>query len=148
MMKIGREIKTNLTKNYNVIFGSVNNRDPKALYISISAWGELRDDSDINYIRVVRRLNKAIKQNLFDFFSTRKNCEFRKEMSIVDLDIRESGIRYGKRSFMNCEITLYLSDESLVIGDFINNTLTEVATHVINEVFETNEVFKFQKKKK
>ena len=39
-MKNGKELKINNFKNYNVVFGSINNKHSKAVYINISAWAE------------------------------------------------------------------------------------------------------------
>ena len=64
-MKTGKEIKTNNFKNYNVTFGSVNNKNPKAIYINISSWAEPIEDEDTNYNLSIRALNKKIKQTLF-----------------------------------------------------------------------------------
>jgi hypothetical protein len=108
-MKTGKEIKSNRFKNYNVVFGSVNNKKPKAIYINISAWVDPIDEKGVNYNQIIRTLNKKLKQNLFNYFISENNDVFDKDRTIVDLDIRESGIRYGKRSFMNCEITLFLN---------------------------------------
>jgi hypothetical protein len=43
--------------------------------------------------------------------------EFDLDKTIVDLDIRESGIRFGKRSFINCEVTLFLDTNMSVTSD-------------------------------
>jgi hypothetical protein len=146
-MKTGKEIKMITFKNYNVIFGSVNNKHPKALYIDISAWAEPQYDAEINYNRVIKDLNKKIKQLLFNLFDSNTNTYFSKNKSIIDLDIRESGIRYGKRSFINCEITLFLNTEMPVNSEEMNIILTNITNTVINKTFDDNKIFKFYKRK-
>ena len=68
-MKTGKEIKTNRFKNYNVVFGSVNNKNPKAIYINISAWVDPIEEEAVNYNQVLRGLNKKLKQSIFNYFN-------------------------------------------------------------------------------
>jgi len=146
-MKIGKELKMNNFKNYNIVFGSVNNRHPKAVYINVSAWADPQSEDYENYTRIIRELNKRVKQSLYNIFMSDDETEFLKDRTIVDLDIRESGIRYGKRSFMNCEITLFLNTEIPVNSERMKPMLDDVMDKVINSTFEDNKYFKFYKKK-
>jgi len=146
-MKTGKEVKTNIFKNYNVTFGSVNNKNPKAIYINISSWAEPIDDDNVNYTSSIRSLNKKIKQTLFNVFDSDNECLFDKQRTIVDLDIRESGIRYGKRSFMSCEVTLYLFNEHSITSTYMKENLEVLTDYLIKNVFENNKTFKFNKKK-
>ena len=143
-MKLGKEVKVATFKNYNVVYGSVNNK----VYINISAWAEPTDEDETNYNRVIRELNKKIKQNLFNLFDSCSDCEFIKDRTIVDLDIRESGIKYGNRSFTNCEITLFLNNEIPVNSDMMRPMLDEVVNMLLDDVFDNNKTFKFHRRKK
>jgi hypothetical protein len=147
-MKTGKEIKNNEFKNYSVVFGTVNNKNPKTIYINISAWGQPNHDYEINYNRSIRNLNKKVKQMIYDYFNHSNNITFDKDRTIVDLDIRESGIRFGKRSFMSCEITLYSNVEIPINTDEMKNNLNNITNKVIDDVFNKNDVFTFYKKKK
>ena len=54
-----------------------------------------------------------------------------KKYNIIDLDIRSSGIKEGKRSFMNLEITLFLNEEnenfkSLILRNKIKNIIGQI----------------------
>jgi len=146
-MKTGKEIKNNNFKNYNVVFGSVNNKNPKAVYINISAWAEPLEEEGVNYTRSIKDINKKIKNVLFSHFYSESDSDFVRNDTIVDLDIRESGIRYGKRSFMNCEITLFLHTELPVNSDKMSYNLDRITPMVIKSVFDENKTFKFHKKK-
>lgn len=146
-MKTGKEIKSNRFKNYNVVFGSVNNKNPKAIYINISAWVDPIEETGVNYNQIIRTINKRLKQSLFNHFIDGDDYVFDKDRTIVDLDIRESGIRYGKRSFMNCEITLFLNTEIPVTSEYMKERLTVISDVVIKSNFENNKTFKFHKKK-
>jgi len=146
-IKTGKELKINNFKNYNIVLGSVNNRHPKAVYLNISAWAEPQSDIEVSYTRIIRDINKKLKQSLFNLFHLDEDTEFLKDRTIVDLDIRESGIRYGKRSFMNCELTLFLNSEIPINSDKMQPMLDSIIHTVITETFEENKNFKFHKKK-
>lgn len=147
-MKTGKEVKSSQFKEYNVIFGSVNNKNAKSVYINISAWAQPKSDEEINYSRLIRNINKNIKQKIYDLLDADSKTIFQKERTIVDLDIRESGIRYGKRSFMSCEVTLFTNVEIPVNSDIMKEMLTDISYNVIHYIFEDSDNFKFYKRKK
>jgi len=147
MIKNGKELKVNNFKNYNITLGSVNNKNSKSVYINISGWAEPQDSEITYYTRIIKDINKKIKQSLFNKFDSEINTEIKKENTIVDLDIKESGIKYGKRSFMNCEITLFLNTELPINSTYMKNKLEDIVDMVINTTLENNKFFKFYKKK-
>jgi hypothetical protein len=146
-MKNGKEIKITKNKNYNVVLGSVNNRNSKAIYINISAWSEPQQEENVQYLRVIKDINKKVKQTLFSVLSSSEETDFNKNNFIVDLDIRESGIRYGKRSFMSCEVTLFLKNEQSVNSEYMLDKLNYIVDSILKSSFEQNKCFKFYKKK-
>ena len=104
MLKTGKQMKLELFKNYKITSGTIDNKNPKAMYVTISAWGKPKNDIEINYSDVIRKMNKQIKSNLFDNLN---KTLFDSNRTIVDLDMRNSGISFDKKSYMNCEITLF-----------------------------------------
>ena len=53
-MKRGKEITLDVSSNYKVKLGTVDNKNSKSIYISLSAWGELLPTNDIiNYDGVI-----------------------------------------------------------------------------------------------
>jgi hypothetical protein len=146
-MKTGKEVKVATFKNYNVVYGSVNNKHSKAVYISISAWAEPKDEYEINYNRVIREFNKKIKQSVYNLLDEDMSTEFIKDRTIVDLDIRESGIKFGKRSFTNCELTLSLKNEIPVNSELMRPMLDDITKMLLDDVFNNNKSFKFHRKK-
>ena len=147
-MKTGKELKIKKFKDYSVTFGSVNNKNPKSIYISISSWAEPKYQEGINYHREIKELNKKIKQLLFNNFNSNPESDFLKDLSIVDLDIRESGIKYGKRSFLNCEITLFLKNQMSVESEQMAYNMNVIVPTIIKNIFENNKIFYFHKRKK
>lgn len=146
-MKTGKELKVTKHKNYNISFGSINNKHSKAAYINLSTWAEPIDDGVVSYNRVIKDINKKIKQGLYNLFNNEFETQILKDRTIVDLDIRESGIKFGKRSFMNCEITLFMDSEIPVNSEHMKEKLDNVISMVVNSIFEPNKTFNFHKKK-
>lgn len=147
-MKTGKELKIDSFKKYNVVYGSVNHKNPKAIYINISSWAEPKNSDDINYSRSIKELHKKIKQSVYNHFDDSNLIDFNKERTIVDLDIRESGIKFGKRSFMSCELTLFLENEIPISSDIMKPYINDILYNIIELSFETNKFFNFHKKKK
>lgn len=142
-MKTGKELKINNFKEFNIVFGSINNKHPKAIYISISSWIDPKENVNINYVREIKNINKNLKQTLFNYFDSDINSIFEKDNTIVDLDIRESGIKFGKRSFMNCEITLFLTTEIQANSEKMKSILNKLIPLIIDKVFKPNKIFNF-----
>jgi hypothetical protein len=138
--------KLNLFNNYEVKFGSINAKNPKVIYLNISAWGDPINIGEVDYRRCVRLINKMVKQSIYRYLTkVDKNC-FMEDKTIVDIDIRDSGIQKGKRSYMNCEVTLFLENEN-ILNDIIKEKTTNIIKLVIKE-FDDNKYFKFYKRKK
>ena len=146
-MKKGKELKVNQFKNYNVVYGSVDNKNPKALYINISAWAEPRNEDETRYGRVIRNFDKKIRQAVYNFLGESKTGLFSKDRTVVDFDIKESGVKFGKRSFANCEITLYLVNELSLTTEYLQEIITDLINNVIKTNFENSRDFNFHKKK-
>jgi len=146
MMKKGKEIKLGKAyMNYKVISGTVDSKNPTSVYINISAWGEPTNEDIEQYTTVISLLKKDVKAHLFTILP----LSFNKQRSIVDLDMRESGITYGKRSYMSCEITLYQNPRNgkLLVADELKKTMGQITDKIIKEVLDEYRYFKFHKKK-
>ena len=147
-MKKGKELKVENFKDYNIVYGSVNNKNPKAIYINISSWAEPKNNTDINYNRIIKDNDKSIRQIIFNFLNNNQFAPFHKERTIVDFDMRESGVKYGKKSFVNCEITLYLRYEIPVNSYMLKPIVDDLIENIVKIGFDDNDHFRFHKKKK
>ena len=144
-MKKGKELKINTFEKYNVYYGSVNNKEPKTLYINISAWAEPKVDDDVNYSRVIKDLDKIVRQFIYN--EVDNTCPmFLKEKTIVDFDIKESGIKYGKKSFMNCEITLFMKHGLPINTEDVKLNLDNLINIIVDNI-DKSKYFKFYKTK-
>ena len=145
MKKVAKKIDISNHKNFKVHFGTMDRIKSNSLYISMSSWANPKVQTNLDYDKVLRRLNKKIKENIY---SNLNKDLFNDKFIIVDLDLRTSGIKYDKRSFMNCEITLYKktsdSIEEVLIGEEIGGLINST----IKNVFDKSEYFSFHKTKK
>jgi hypothetical protein len=144
-MKLGKELKLDLLKNYKTKLGTVNNKESKSIYINLTAWGEIKNhDENINYDFILNNLRKKIKQNLNnnidkDFFFN--------DRYIVDLDMRTSGFNPEKRSFMSCEITLFQKKGLPINQPNLMETSKNVIYNVVENCLDNNDYFTFYKTK-
>jgi len=145
-MKKGKEIRLKLKENYNVKLGTVNNKDPKSIYLNITAWGDpINYDESNNYVSIINRLKKQIKSKLYENLDKDR---YYSNSYIVDLDMRHSGIKDNKRSFMSCEITLYQKEKLSVTDNKLQTESKKIISEIIENCLESNTDFKFYKSKK
>lgn len=147
-MKKGKELKIDKYDNYNAVYGSVDNKNSRAVYINISAWAEPKKADVQSYNRIIKDFNKKLKRTLYSINQDDSHPKFIIDKSIVDLDIRESGVRYGKRSFTNCEVTLFFDSEISTNTKSLKPMIVGTTDTLIDSVFETSEYFKYYKRKK
>jgi hypothetical protein len=145
-MKRGKEISLSLPYEYNVVSGTVDNRQPKSIYIQISAWGKPKVDKEENYESIIRQKSKRVKKKLFEILNSDER--FHKDRCIVDFNMASSGISYNKRSFMSVELTLFQKEPFIQVNsEEIYPTLTKISSKIIKDVFEVDEDFQFYRRK-
>lgn len=128
-MKKGKSVKMNVSNTFKSVYGTVDSKNLKSLYINIQSWVTPKDDLE-SWNRVVGNLSRELKHTVFESINTNI---FTKN-SIVDLDLRTSGISSGKKSFFNLEINLYLEKEL----DFKSNEIKESVKKIVRNIQKTN----------
>mgnify|MGYP000903861106 CR=1 FL=1 len=128
-MKKGKSVKLNLFSPIKSVYGTVDSKNLKSLYINIQSWVSPKFDHN-NWNRVVCNLNREIKHSVFKSIDT----NLFKENSIVDLDLRTSGISHGKKSFFNLEVNLYTNQEF----DFKSIELKESVKKIVRSIIRDN----------
>ena len=127
-----------------MVFGTIDKHTAKTIYIRISGWGNPIDYDDENdYNSIIRKYDKRIKTYLYK----NSNLDILNNMSMVDMDMRESGITQNKSSFMSCEITLFQKNLHLLTDDILKNELIKLSKHICDEIINRDIHFKFFKKK-
>jgi hypothetical protein len=128
-MKKGKSVKLNLYNPIKSVYGTVDSKDLKSVYINIQSWVTPKYDTD-NWNRVVCNLSREIKHSVYNSITT----EIFQEKSIVDLDLRTSGISHGKKSFFNLEVNLYTNIEL----DFKSHEIKESIKKIVKNIFKNN----------
>jgi len=142
-MKKGKSVKLNLYNPIKSVYGTVDSKNLKSVYINIQSWVTPKQEYD-NWNRVVSNLGREIKHSVFESI----NQKLFQEKSIVDLDLRTSGISHGKKSFFNLEINLYTNSEM----DFKSPEIKDSVKMIVNSIFrnniQQNKYFEFSTSKK
>jgi hypothetical protein len=66
-----------------------------------------------------------------------------KENSIVDLDLRTSGISHGKKSFFNLEVNLYTNQEFDFKSPELKESIKKIVRNIIRDNVMENKYFDF-----
>jgi hypothetical protein len=128
-MKKGKSVKLNLYNPIKSSYGTVDSKNLKSVYINIQSWVTPKFEHD-NWNRVVCNLSREIKHSVYNSITT----EIFQEKSIVDLDLRTSGISHGKKSFFNLEVNLYTNIEL----DFKSYEIKESIKKIVKNIFKNN----------
>jgi hypothetical protein len=137
-MKKGKSVKLNLYNPIKSVYGTVDSKNLKSLYINIQSWVTPKFEHD-NWNRVVCNLSRDIKHSVFNSI----NHELFKEQSIVDLDLRTSGISHGKKSFLNLEVNLYTNNEIDFKSPEIKDSVKKIIKNIFKENVIQNKYFEF-----
>ncbi len=128
-MKKGKTSKILGFNNAKILYGTINSLELKSIYIIVQTWVEPKDEYE-NWQRIVLNLSREIKHIVHNNLDRL----FFKNNFIVDLDLRPSGIYYGKRSFVNLDINLYLNPLQI---DFKSIRLRESIKKIVNNIFDS-----------
>ncbi len=142
-MKKGKSVKLKLFTPIKSSYGTVDSKNLKSLYINIQSWVTPKIDSN-NWNRVVGILSREIKHSVFNSINT----EFFREQSIVDLDLRTSGISSGKKSFFNLEVNLYVKSTLDFKSKEVKESVKNIVKSIYRNVISNNNHFEFSLTKK
>jgi hypothetical protein len=141
-MKKGKSVKISGFKDFKINYGTVDFKSMKSVYLVIQAWVEPIVDLE-SWSSVVNNLRRDVKHKLLDSI----DLNIFNNQTIVDLDIRTSGIQLGKRSFMNLEITFFLDSHIDFKSEALNKSLVNICKYIIKKSFKSNRYFSFHQSK-
>jgi len=142
-MKKGKTAKLNGFNDVKASYGTVDSKEFKSIYLNLQSWVTPKDDYD-NWNRIVSNLHRGIKHTVHNNLN---NKMFTHNI-IVDLDLRTSGISYGKKSFMNLEITLFLKQEIDFKSTELKESLKTITKEIYIEDLKKNNYLSFTTSKK
>lgn len=142
-MKKGKSVKMNLSDSFKTVYGTVDSKNLKSLYINLQSWVTPKAELE-NWNRVVCNLSREIKHTVFESINT----EIFSKNSIVDLDLRTSGISTGKKSFFNLEINLYLEKPAEFKSQEVKDSIKYLIKTINSNNISKNNYFDFSLTKK
>jgi len=145
MLKQGREVKTHISDVFRTSYGTVDMSSLKSIFLNLSTWAEPVEEKEC-WVRPIKKFKNHIKNTVHRQLSY---TPF-KDIAIVDLDLRASGVKQGKRSFMKCEVTLFLDSKQKynIKSTEISSPITNLTTSIIKDSLLPSTIFKFHTTKK
>ena len=137
-MKKGKTSKISGFRTSKLTYGTVDSKEFKSLYLNIQTWVEPKKEVD-NWSRLVLNTNRSIKHSVYNNLD---KVMF-DDKFIVDMDLRTSGLQPKKKSFMNLEINLFLSQDIDFKSIKLKRSLKKLTKDIYDNVFIKNENFKF-----
>jgi hypothetical protein len=141
-MKTGKFITLGYYDNVKIGYGTVDYKNLKTIYVKLNSWVE-PEDMDDEFNELLSKTKRKIKLRIYDL----KSDLFKRE-SIVDLDVRTKGIKLGKKSFINLEITLFTQKHFDIRTKELKNIIKTLVEDVINSDLDNKNLFNFSKNKK
>lgn len=142
-MKKGKSVRLNLFNSIKTNYGTVDSKNLKSIYINIQSWVTPKEETE-NWNRIVCNLSREIKHSVYESI----NRNLFDERSIVDLDLRTSGISHGKKSFFNLEINLYTTSELDFKSSSVKDSIKSVVKTLYKNNIKDNKYFTFSLVKK
>lgn len=142
-MKKGKSVKLNLYNPIKSMYGTVDSKNLKSIFINIQSWVTPKEEYE-NWNRIVGNLSRSIKHSVFNS----NLSEVFTNKTIVDLDLRVSGISSGKKSFFNLEVNLYTNEIVDFKSEKLKTEIKKIIKNIYSDNIEKNEYFFFSKFKK
>ena len=137
-MKKGKTSKINGFRTSKVIYGTVDSKEFKSLYLNLQTWVEPKNEYE-NWNRITQNMCRSIKHSVFEHVDKSLfDSKF-----IVDMDLRTSGLQLKKKSFMNLEINLFLLEPIDFKDMKLKRKLKNIIKGIYDDVLNKNENFKF-----
>jgi len=141
-MKTGKFITLGYCNNVKVGYGTVDHKKLKTVYVKLNSWLE-PENEDEEFDSIISKTKRKIKLRIYDL-----QTEYFKKESIVDLDVRTKGIKLGKKSFLNLELTLFTEKPFDIRSDEIKDLMEKLCDDIINLDLDNKILFNFHQNKK
>jgi len=144
-MKSGKFINLKVNEQFKCGYGTVDSKNLKSIYSKITCWLE-PTSTPSNWNGVIGGLKRKISSKLTE--SLNITDKFKTDRFIVDLDIRSSGLEVGKKSFMNCEITLFTKDNYEIRDIDFKTDVENIVSNIIEDSILEYDKFTYYKSKR
>ena len=140
-MKTGKFITLGFCNNVKIGYGTVDYKNLKTIYIKLNSW--IEPENCVKFNESLSKSKRKIKLRIREL-----NTDFFKKDSIVDLDVKTKGMKLGKRSFLNLEITLFTQKIFDIKEKKIKTLIKNLIEDIIKSDLEDKNLFNFHKNKK
>jgi hypothetical protein len=140
LIKLGKQVKLPADAHFTIKYGTINALEPKAIFVSIHSWATPKHN--LRFDRKLRHLTHSVKDKIHDEI----NYKVFHEKYIADFDLRASGLRKNKQSFLAIEITLYPRTVIPFPSDIYDSNITTMVNNILADV-KKNKHFTFTSKK-
>ena len=141
-MKTGKFIALGYYNDVKVGYGTVDHKKLKTIYIKLNSWLAPENEDD-DFDHIILKSKRNIKTRIYDLQS-----DLFKREAIVDLDVRTKGIRVGKKSFLNLEITLFTDKQFDIRTEETKFFMEKLCQNIIVDDLDNENLFNFHKNKK
>lgn len=142
-MKKGKTVKLDLFKDAKCYYGSVDTTELKTIYLVLQTWVVPTRDME-RWNSIVGVISRTIKHKILEKY----NKDIFKQNFIVDMDLRTSGIKMSKSSFLNLEVTFFTKDNIDFKSDFLCDELKNLIRCIHSDVLSKSKYFNIQYSKK
>ena len=139
----GKTSKLNVFDDAKCYYGTVDSKELKSIYVVLQTWVEPLDEYS-NWNRITGEIKRQMLHTLLEVVDT--NTFERKQ--IVDLDLRTSGIQVNKKSFLNLEITLFVTNKTIDFKSiFLRDKIKQIIQSIYKDDLKNSKYFTLSKTK-
>lgn len=113
-----------LLEDFTTKINTFNNKVPKCIFTEIKSW--IKPNVEYDFERLPQQLEKKIKQQIYN----KLNKDLFKEKFILDFDLRSSGLKKNKLSFLKINLSLFPN----TLLPFLNENHREEIEKLIKEI--------------
>lgn len=141
LKKLGKQIKLPENDNFVAKYGTINALKPQSIFITIQSWATPKHN--LRFKKKLRSLTINTKNNIRELV----NYDVFYDKYILDFDIRESGLKKDKPSFLSIELTLYPKNQVSFPSDIYNKNIEYLIRNLTSNI-KRDRSFSFSAKKK
>ena len=138
-MKKGKTSKLDLFEDAKCYYGSVDTTELKSIYLVLQTWVIPKMEKE-NWNTTVGSVTRTIKHKILE----KINRDLFKEYFIVDMDLRTSGIKLTKSSFLNLEITLFTKNNIEFKSEDLSKEMSKIIKEIHNKILSNSKYFTIQ----
>lgn len=142
-MKRGKNVNLKVSPLVKSLYGTVDHSNFKSFFIVLRTWVMPKGESE-NWQSLINAFSKKVKNSVY----TKLNFSSFHDNIILDVDLRASGLKRGKRSFMSIEITLYPKVKENFKSTFVRETSEKILKGIVKDCITNNNDFEFYISKK